>query len=202
MSNFLVKTKKSTKDILKSLYGWSVPPGLRYGPHFREYARFLAKSQFLSYEQLREYQNLQLSKLVSHAYKYTPYYKELFDKTGITPNDIKTVDDIMKIPFLTKSIMKENLEKMRSRAFKDEDLMMGYTGGSTGLPVGFYREKRRSFPIELAFFSRRKAWAGIKYRDRTVSFSGSVLIKGERIEIHIDALRKTGLICKTLSKNP
>jgi len=172
--------RRDAKEFLKALYGSVVPPDLRFGPHFREYWRFLSESQYWSYEKLLDYQNMQLSRLVHHAYKYTPYYKRLFDEAGISPDDIKGVGDLYKIPFLTKKEMKDNLEEMRSKAFKEEEVVMGYTGGSTGIPVGFYRDKERYVPIEKAFIRREREWAGFKYRDRLASFAGSVVVQGER----------------------
>jgi len=174
------KVKNHSKDYLKSLYGWSMPSGLRFGKIFREYLKLIAESQFWSYEQLRDYQNFHLSKLVEHAYEYTPYYRELFIRAGITPDDINTVDDLPKIPFLTKHDMKNNLELMRSRAFKEKDLEIGYTGGSTGIPVSFYREKKKSSNIERAFSFRARNWAGVNYRDKLATFSGGVIVNGRR----------------------
>ena len=172
--------KKKTKETIKNIIGMTLPPVIRYGPHFKEFSRFLAESQFWNYEKLKEYQNIQLSKLVNHAYTHTVYYRKIFDDEGLEPTDIKTIDDITKIPFLDKKLMKDNLENMRSDAFKEKDLTMGFTGGSTGIPVGFYREKERYAPIEKAFILREREWAGIKYRDRLASFAGSVVVKDNR----------------------
>ena len=54
------------------------------------------QSQFWSYSVLENYQNIRLQSLIKHAYENVPYYTELFNKIGLSPNDIKTKHNLHK----------------------------------------------------------------------------------------------------------
>ena len=60
-----------------------------------------------SREKILEIQNEKIVKQVRHVYENVPYYKKLMDEKGVTPDDIKSVDDIKKLPFLTKADLRE-----------------------------------------------------------------------------------------------
>ena len=60
-----------------------------------------------SREKILEIQNEKIVKQVRHVYTHVPYYKKLMDEKGVTPDDIKGVDDIKKLPFLTKADLRE-----------------------------------------------------------------------------------------------
>lgn len=61
----------------------------------------------LPYEKIREMQNEKIVKQVKHVYENVAYYRNLMDEKGVKPEDIKSVDDIKKLPFLTKSDLRE-----------------------------------------------------------------------------------------------
>ncbi len=60
-----------------------------------------------SREKILEIQNEKIVKQVRHVYDNVPYYKKLMDEKGVTPDDIKSVDDIKKLPFLSKADLRE-----------------------------------------------------------------------------------------------
>lgn len=60
-----------------------------------------------SREKILEIQNEKIVKQVRRVYENMPYYKKLMDEKGVTPDDIKSVDDIKKLPFLTKADLRE-----------------------------------------------------------------------------------------------
>lgn len=60
-----------------------------------------------SREKILEIQNEKIVKQVRHVYTHVPYYKKLMDEKGVTPDDIKSVDDIKKLPFLTKADLRD-----------------------------------------------------------------------------------------------
>ena len=61
----------------------------------------------LPYEKIREIQNEKIVKQVKHVYENVAYYRNLMDEKGVKPEDIKSVDDIKKLPFLTKADLRE-----------------------------------------------------------------------------------------------
>lgn len=60
-----------------------------------------------SREKILEIQNEKIVKQVRHVYENVKYYRDLMDKKGVTPDDIKSVDDIKKLPFLSKDDLRE-----------------------------------------------------------------------------------------------
>lgn len=45
---------------------------------------------------------------IKHGYDNVPHYKEAFDKAGVKPEDIKSLEDIRKLPFITKENLAAN----------------------------------------------------------------------------------------------
>ncbi len=60
-----------------------------------------------SREKILEIQNEKIVKQVRHVYDNVKYYRDLMDAKGVKPEDIKSVDDIRKLPFLTKDDLRE-----------------------------------------------------------------------------------------------
>ena len=68
---------------------------------------FQPEIECASQEQIRAWQDERLVKTVHHVYKNVPYYKNLMDQKGVTPDDIKSVEDLHKLPFLTKDDLRD-----------------------------------------------------------------------------------------------
>ncbi len=60
-----------------------------------------------SLEEMRAIQNEKLVKQVKRVYENVEYYRKLMDEKGVTPDDIKSVDDLHKLPFLTKADLRD-----------------------------------------------------------------------------------------------
>lgn len=136
-----------------------------------KHLKFLLKSQYWTKEELESYQNKQLRKLIIHSYKYVGYYHELFDKLGIKPDDIKTKEDLYKLPILTKEdIKREGLEKFTSTAFSKKKIDKISSSGSTGEPLQFYKTKHSS-SFNKAAAIRAWYWHGYRLGDKYVKIS-------------------------------
>ena len=61
----------------------------------------------MSREDMKKLQDERLVAQVKHVYENVPYYKKLMDEKGVTPDDIRSTDDLHKLPFLTKSDLRE-----------------------------------------------------------------------------------------------
>ena len=55
-----------------------------------------------SREQIKAWQDERLVKQVQHVWDNVPYYRKKMEEKGVTPDDVKSVDDLHKLPFLTK----------------------------------------------------------------------------------------------------
>jgi len=82
-----------------------------------------------------------LRKMIHHAYHTSPYYLELWKKIGFKPELFRAPEDIKELPFLTKDIIEKEKNRMISERFVNDNLELSYTGGSSGTPTSFYRNR-------------------------------------------------------------
>mgnify|MGYP002512817307 CR=1 FL=1 len=61
----------------------------------------------MSREDMKKLQSEKLVKQVKHVYENVEYYRNLMDEKGVTPDDIKSVDDLHKLPFLSKADLRD-----------------------------------------------------------------------------------------------
>ncbi|MGB9812149.1 MAG: phenylacetate--CoA ligase family protein [Thermovenabulum sp.] len=59
-------------------------------------------------KKLQELQLERLKRIVKYAYENVPFYRKVFDKIGLKPEDINSLEDISKIPFTTKEDLRQN----------------------------------------------------------------------------------------------
>ncbi len=59
-------------------------------------------------EDMRALQTQRLVKMVKNAYENVPFYKQKLDEIGVSPDDIKSIDDITKLPFTVKTDLRDN----------------------------------------------------------------------------------------------
>lgn len=68
---------------------------------------FQPEIETASREKIVEIQNEKIVKQVKHVYENVEYYRKLMDEDGVKPEDIKSIDDIKKLPFLSKADLRE-----------------------------------------------------------------------------------------------
>jgi len=167
------------KKGIKYLYSY-IPHRYRLGNVFWDTYSFLQESQWWSGEKLEEYQMQQLSKLLHHAYKNIPYYRKVFDEKRIKPIDIQNFDDLRKLSYLTKEIVQNNLKDLVARNYPKSRLQYVTTGGSTGIPLGFYHEKDMSYAKEQAFMLTQWNRVGFKIGDKRIILRGNVIQSADK----------------------
>lgn len=144
----------------------------------------LNKSQWYSYEQLRELQWLKLKILLNHCYSNIPFYKKSFDELRLKPGDIKNFDDFRNVPILTKDIIRSNQDELLDKNFKG-NIEQCHSGGTLGKPLNFIRDSVSSGYIR-AVQLRGLSWYGIKKGDKQLRIWGvpldNKLAKKERIK--------------------
>lgn len=93
-------------------------------------------------EEIRKVQGERLRKTVERVYKNVPFYREAFKEKGIEPGDIKTVDDISKLPFTTKQDLRDNYPFGLFTLPMSEIVRLHASSGTTGKPtvVGYSQE--------------------------------------------------------------
>jgi len=143
----------------------------------------LMQSQWWTHEQLVEFQNERLRKMVYHAYTNLPAYREKYDRHGIHPADIHDISDLEKLPVTTRDEVQNN-PGFVDRRLINETL---YTGGSTGTSLK-YHESFHATKIRWAAHLRGWSWNGYSPGKRiaTVSSSQGTLNKRNALNLYGD----------------
>ena len=123
----------------------------------------------MSRGQMRELQGKRLQKLVQYVYHNVPFYRNKMQEMKVSPEDIVTIDDIVKLPFTTKQDLRDNYPYGLQAAPPSEIVRVHASSGTTGNPtiVGYTRK-------DLAVWSEVMARALTAYgvtREDTFSVS-------------------------------
>lgn len=92
-------------------------------------------------EELRALQTLRLITMVRRAYENIPFYKNKFDEAGLTPSDITSIDDIVKLPFTYKQDLRDTYPFGLFAVPKEQLVRIHASSGTTGkmTVVGYTR---------------------------------------------------------------
>lgn len=155
-----------------------------YGYYYRKkslnkdvhnYLNELEKTQWYNKLDLEKYQNKKLKLLIKHAYENVPYYHKIFRDNKITPDDIKTKDDLVRLPYLTKDDIRRNFHDLIAKNYRINQLQLVHTSGTTGSPLEFYWDNNVQI-IENAFIRRHWGWAGFGINDTRITLRGNVIV--------------------------
>ena len=92
-------------------------------------------------EQLKALQSERLVKQVKHVWDNVPYYRAKMEEKGVTPDDIKGVEDLHKLPFVTKDDLREAYPYGLLAAPLKDCVRIHSTSGTTGKRVvAFYTQ--------------------------------------------------------------
>ncbi len=86
-------------------------------------------------EELKKLQSERLSALVKRVYEKSSFYKNAFDQANIKPEDIKSVDDIVKLPFTVKADLRDNYPFGMFSADLKDIIRIHASSGTTGKPT-------------------------------------------------------------------
>ena len=174
------KLPLTIKKPLRHLYG-AIPPSMRYGKTFWETFKFLQESQWWSREKLEEYQMQQLTKLLNQAYQNVPYYTKIFDERGLKPKNIQNINDLSKLPYLTKDDFRNHFCDLVARNVTIKNLPLSHTSGTSGKPLQFYTSQVIG-QKELAFIFHQWSRVGYTPESSRVEIRGSIINRGNPAE--------------------
>lgn len=136
------------------------------------YREFL-QTQYWSRDRLSDLQDQKLRALIRHAYETVPYYRSVFDKHGLKPQDVQSVSDLHKVPALTKVHVRTFSAELRSKT-PIRPVYRNHTGGSTGEPLHFLLDGSEK-SAAWAGMMRGFEWAGVKPGEKTCFLVGGTL---------------------------
>jgi phenylacetate-CoA ligase len=121
----------------------------------------LEKTQWLAPGDLGAYQESLLARTISQACAHVPYYRNLFREIGLEPADIRTVEDLKKLPLMNKDTLRSAGEALVADNARRYRPVRYQTSGTTGAPVAVFHG-RESNALEFAFYWRHWSWAGYR----------------------------------------
>lgn len=147
----------------------------RFGREFKEKLQEYKTTKNLRGENLRSYQNRRLCTMIDHCYKTVPYYQKIFNSLGITNKDIRTIDDLQKLPILTREAVKEHSTELVSTAIPIRSRYIHSTGGTTGSGLKFWTTHKEESE-QWAVWWRYRNDLGITREDWCGLLNGKVIV--------------------------
>jgi phenylacetate-CoA ligase len=144
--------------------------GLRRRPTLEHWKR-LERTQWCSADELRALQNEELRKLLDHSFTYVPDVRSRFARAGLDRGDVRTVDDLRRLPLLTREEATQNFEARKSTA-PPLAAIGKQTSGTTGMPLAFGYDRGSEY-WRQAMKLRGYSWAGYRPGDKSLHFWGS-----------------------------
>ncbi|MFC1809705.1 hypothetical protein ACFL3D_06315, partial [Candidatus Omnitrophota bacterium] len=139
-----------------------------------DYSEKIIRSQFNNQSLILNKQLENIRALCEYAYNNTVFYKQSFQKAGLKPGDIKSIEDFSRLPVITREELNKNIDYMIASNIEEQELMYDSTGGTSGLPTKFARD--------IKCLSRKKA-----VEERFNTFTGWQ--RGEKIAYYWPALK-------------
>ncbi len=159
-----------------------MPPAWLFGKRFRQQYAFALEAQWWSTERAQAYQLARLREILALAYENTSYYRSSFESVGFTPGDLKTLEDVRRLPVIDKHVISENSCDMLTRPSSACDVAVVSTGGTSGEPFRFYIDAFLS-STEYAYLTA--SWKRSGYR----LSSPTAVLRGQRVSEDKTGLR-------------
>jgi len=105
------------------------------------YLESLLRHTRWSQGQLEDYQNRRLREVVGYAYENVEFYHQKLRQFGVKPADVRTIDDLKKLPMVERDELQKNSERLVSKRFSLASLRVSSTSGSSGRPLFTYLTK-------------------------------------------------------------
>lgn len=127
---------------------------------------------FSSRNEVIKYQNNKLERLIIYSYNNVDYYKMLFKKHNLIPDDIRSVNDLMRLPIIDRDIIRENLKLLKSNEINISKMHKGSSSGTTGIPITYYK-CINGLSAGIASLYILSGMTGCKIGDRSVHIWGN-----------------------------
>ena len=98
------------------------------------------------------------------------------------PEGLRSLNEIRQIPLMNKETVRDNFSVLIATNIPKRLRTYHTTGGSTGVPLGFYFEKAKSDIAERAFVLRSWSWVGYRPGDKIVQLRGHAIKSGKLYE--------------------
>lgn len=160
LENLYLKLPIAAQHAVCSVEGWRLKRR-RLGGSFPELLTEAESRTFWSREQVNAYRDERLHAYVQYCFETVPYYRRRLQECGLSPRDIRTLDDLRHLPLLTKQDAKDHISELISTAVPQRDRIIAHTSGTTGGGLRFMTTLR-AVQGHLAVWWRYRRWHGLQ----------------------------------------
>jgi len=153
----------------------------------------LEKSQWLSTTAIIEQRDQRLTQFIDKIITQVPYYRNLINGLGLTSKDFTSANDLQKLPFLDKAVIREHFDDIT--ATNANHVKPFTTGGSSGKPLTFLLSNER-VSHDVAEKLRATRWWDVDLGDKEIVAWGSPIELGaqDKVRLARDTLFRSLLI--------
>src|SRR5262245_11862146 len=144
----------------------------RSGSKHLRYLRLLRQTQYDPPHVIRHRQWLAVRTMLQHVYDTVSFYRARFDDLGLHPNDITCLEELNRLPILTKTDIRTHAAELRSEAYRGTKLALKRTSGSTGVPLEIAIDQP-SIEWKRACTIRSDEWSGWRLGMRVAKVWGN-----------------------------
>lgn len=152
--------------------------GLRKRPTLK-YVRDLERTQWCSFDELIALQTRALLRLLEHVFHNVPYARERYRSAGVELGDVRSLDDLRKLPLLSREEAMQHFEQRKSTA-EPFAVIDKSTSGTTGRPLAFAYDRGSEY-WRQATKLRGYSWASYQLGDRSLHFWGSPRLRPQKL---------------------
>lgn len=157
------------------------------------YSRLAETSEYWSREQLEHYRNEKLCNLIAHCYENVPYYRRVMDQNTIRPTEIKSPEDLVKLPVLTKDSIRRYSRALLAENISEMTVSWSKTGGTTGEPMRICKNRECSAWANVCY-ARGLRWGGLTVNEPRIKlFGGSLGIDKTRLTTRLGSFLRRDL---------
>ncbi|HEX6879597.1 MAG TPA: hypothetical protein VF135_04465 [Terriglobales bacterium] len=153
----------------------------RYGHGFKRKLVEAERRSGWNDEQVREYLDRRIADFVEHCAATVPHYRKQFRQLGISPHHIRGLDDLKKLPVLTKRQVQQNPSEFISEAIPGYECETIHTSGTTGAGLRFPATVN-AIEEQWAIWWRYRRWHGLSPDTWCAYFGGRSLVPTEQQE--------------------
>ena len=131
----------------------------------RHYLAALRRTQWLPRAALEDLQVQRLRRIAAHAAHHVGYWRERLQECGVTADEIRTLDDLRRIPVLTKDVLREEIYfDLLSTAAEKRKIAKLTTSGNGGEPLALFVDRLQR-DMRWANAMRHREWTGWSHGD-------------------------------------
>ncbi len=162
------------QNVMCSLEGWRIQKS-RFGEAFGRFLRDAEGRSFLTEGESIQYRDKRLHDFVQHCYRSVPFYRRQFRENGLHADDIQGLNDLYKLPLLTKEMVQDNYLDLVSEAVPQKQQIITHTSGTTGGGLRF-ATIQNAMQEQWAIWWRYRRWHGLPFGTWCGYFGGRSIV--------------------------